>query len=338
MINSYNIKTIRGKITLIINFYKQLINRHFCFIFNTLVLIFYPIISYFNKFFRKKMFLFSTINGKSYEELMSYSNFVEISDIEIMIELSVIHKSNQIYLSKLKKFLADTQEEGEYIREVIQQNNYFVVLINIKKLFALYDEIFPYQIVRNDLTNESISKIFMSIDICMQYFFNLNKDDYLLKSLGLNLNYIDADMNNLEIWKQYSDIIEKRRTKKLKNQLKNIFDLPQLDNNPSVTCHYNISDYYDPEDYQDGKFSELALTIGRVNYFIYIVPTSISMDLLYFIITNFYFYLQPLNSKELDSLDFDNLKNLNLFILKNIKPLFFPYNKTILENKDKWNY
>jgi hypothetical protein len=97
--------------------------------------------------------------------------------------------------------------------------------------------------VQNDLTNENLGKIFMSIDICMQYFFNLNKDDYLLKSLGLNLNYIDADINNLDIWKQYSNIIEKRRIKKLKNQFKNIFDLQQLDNNPSVTCHYNISDY-----------------------------------------------------------------------------------------------
>lgn len=323
---------------MIISFYKQLINSHFFFILNSLDLIFYPIISYFNKFLKKKMFLFSTLNGKNDEKLIRSSNFVEISDIEIMIELSLINKFNEIYLLKLKKFLSDTQEEGEYIREVIEENNYFVFSINIKKLFTLYNEIFPYQIVQNDLTNENLGKIFMSIDICMQYFFNLNKEEYLIKSLGLNLNYVDADINNLDIWKKYSEIIEKRSTKQLKNEFKNIFELQQLEkmmNNPLVTCNYNISDYYEIDEYQDGKFSELEVTIGFVNYFIYITPATISVDLLYSIISNFYSYLQPVNLNELDLLNFDILRNLNIFILKNIKPLFFPCIKTILDNKDK---
>ena len=323
---------------MIISFYKQLINFHFFFILNNLGLIFYPIILYFNKFFKKKMLLFSTFNGKNYEKLIRSSNFVEISDIEIMIELSLINKFNEIYLSKLKKFLSDTQEEGKYIREVIEENNYFVFLINIKKLFTLYNEIFPYQIVQNDLTNENPEKIFMSIDICMQYFFNLNKEDYLIKSLGLNLNCVDTDINNLDIWKEYSDIIKKRSNRQLKNEFKNIFELQQLDkmmNNPLVTCDYNISDYYEIDEYQDGNFSELELTIGFVNYFIYITPTRISIDLLYCIISNFYSYLQPVNLDELDLLNSDILRNLNIFILKNIKPLFFPCTKIILDNKDK---
>jgi hypothetical protein len=106
-------------------------------------------------------------------------------------------------------------------------------------------------------------------------------------------------------------------------------------NNPLVTCDYNISDYYEIDEYQDGNFSELELTIGFVNYFIYITPTRISIDLLYCIISNFYSYLQPVNLDELDLLNSDILRNLNIFILKNIKPLFFPCTKIILDNKDK---
>jgi hypothetical protein len=90
-----------------------------------------------------------------------------------MVEKSIINQSNQIYLSKLKKFLSDTQQEDEPLRQVIEENNYFVLLININDLFSLYNEIFPDQIVKNDFTNENPLKIFNSIDISLQYFFRV---------------------------------------------------------------------------------------------------------------------------------------------------------------------
>ena len=164
------------------NFYKQLIISYFFVVLKNLILIFSKMISYVNKSFRTKFFLFSSVNDKSFEKFISS---IQISDIQIMVEKSIINESNEIYLSKLKKFLSDTQQEDEPLREVIEENNYFVLLININDLFSLYNEIFPDQIVKNDFTNENPLKIFNSIDISVQYFFQLNKEDYLIKSLRI---------------------------------------------------------------------------------------------------------------------------------------------------------
>lgn len=314
------------------NFYKQLIIFYFFFVLKSLILISYKIISSVNKSFRTKLFLSSSVNDKNFEKFI---NSIQISDIQIMVEKSIINQSNQIYLSKLKKFLSDTQQEDEPLREVIEENNYFVVLININDLFSLYNQIFPDQIVKNDFTNENPLKIFNSIDIAVQYFFQLNKEDYLIKSLGLTLNYFDGKMNNLDIWNQYCDIITERSIKLSKNQFKKSFELEELLNNPLVKCQYSILDYYDDDVYEGNK--ELEIFIGIVDYHLCIKPTKFSIDILYFIIMDLYFYLQPIKLTETNSKSADKLQNLNNFIIKNIKPLFLRYNKTILENKDKWN-
>lgn len=314
------------------NFYRYLIISYFFFVLKNLISIFYRINSSFNKSFRSKMFLFSSIDYKIPEKFI---NSIQISDIQIMIEKSIINRSNQIYLSKLKKFLSDTKQEDEDLREVTEENNYFIFLININDLFSLYNEIFPDKILKNDFTNENVSKIFNSIDIAVQYFFELNKEDYLIKSLGLTLNYFDGKMNNLDIWKKYCDVVTERNIKPLKNQFQNIFELEKLSNNPFVECHYSIFDYYDTADYQDNK--ELEIFIGNIDYNLCIKPTKFSIDILYFIMMDFYFYLQPIELSEINSKNSDQLQELDNFIIKNIKPLFFRYNKIILENKDKWN-
>ena len=314
------------------NFYKQLIISYFFVVLKNLILIFSKMISYVNKSFRTKLFLFSSVNDKSFEKFISS---IQISDIQIMVEKSIVNESNEIYLSKLKKFLSDTQQEDEPLREVIEENNYFVLLININDLFSLYNEIFPDQIVKNDFTNENPLKIFNSIDISVQYFFQLNKEDYLIKSLGLTINYFDGKMNNLDIWNQYCDIVTQRTIKPLKNQGENIFELEEVHNNPLVKCQYSILDYYDDDIYEGNK--ELEIFIGIIDYHLYLKPTKFSIDILYFSIVDLYFYLQPIQLSETSSKNSDKLQDLDNFILKNIKPLFFPYNKMLLENKDKWN-
>lgn len=314
------------------NFYKQLIISYFFFVLKNLILIFSKMISYVNKSFRTKFFLFSSVNDKSFEKFISS---IQISDIQIMVEKSIINESNEIYLSKLKKFLSDTQQEDEPLREVIEENNYFVLLININDLFSLYNEIFPNQIVKNDFTNENPLKIFNSIDISVQYFFQLNKEDYLIKSLGLTINYFDGKMNNLDIWNQYCDIVTQRAIKPLKNQGQNIFELEKVHNNPLVKCQYSILDYYDDDIYEGNK--ELEIFIGIIDYHLCFKPTKFSIDILYFSIVDLYFYLQPTQLSETTSKNSDKLQDLDNFIIKNIEPLFFPYNKILLENKDKWN-
>lgn len=314
------------------NFYKQLIISYFFFVLKSLILISYQIISSVNKSFRTKLFLSSSVNDKSFEKFI---NSIQISDIQMMVEKSIINQSNQVYLSKLKKFLSDTQQEDEPLREVIEENNYFVVLININDLFSLYNQVFPDQIVKNDFTNENPLKIFNSIDIAVQYFFQLNKEDYLIKSLGLTLNYFDGKMNNLNIWNEYCDIITERSIKPSKNQSEKSFELEELLNNPLVKCQYSILDYYDDDVYEGNK--ELEIFIGIVDYHLCIKPTKFSIDILYFIIMDLYFYLQPIKLSETNSKSVDKLQDLDNFIIKNIKPLFLRYNKVILENKDKWN-
>lgn len=314
------------------NFYKQLIISYFFFVLKNLILIFSKMISYVNKSFRTKLFLFSSVNDKSFEKFISS---IQISDIQIMVEKSIVNESNEIYLSKLKKFLSDTQQEDEPLREVIEENNYFVLLININDLFSLYNEIFPNQIVKNDFTNENPLKIFNSIDISVQYFFQLNKEDYLIKSLGLTINYFDGKMDNLDIWNQYCDIVTQRAIKPLKNQGQNIFELEKVHNNPLVKCQYSILDYYDDDIYEGNK--ELEIFIGIIDYHLYLKPTKFSIDILYFSIVDLYFYLQPIQLSETTSKNSDKLQDLDNFIIKNIKPLFFQYNKMIFENKDKWN-
>lgn len=314
------------------NFYKQLIISYFFFVLKNLILIFSKMISYVNKSFRTKMFLFSSVNDKSFEKFISS---IQISDIQIMVEKSIINESNEIYLSKLKKFLSDTQQEDEPLREVIEENNYFVLLININDLFSLYNEIFPDQIVKNDFTNENPLKIFNSIDISVQYFFQLNKEDYLIKSLGLTINYFDGKMDNLDIWNQYCDIVTQRTIKPLKNQCENIFELEEVDNNPLVKCQYSILDYYDDDIYEGNK--ELEIFIGIIDYHLCLKSTKFSIDILYFGIVDLYFYLQPIQLSETTSKNSEKLQTLDNFIIKNIKPLFFRYNKMLLENKDKWN-
>jgi hypothetical protein len=314
------------------NFYKQLIISYFFFVLKNLILISYQIISSVNKSFRTKLFLSSSVNDKNFEKFI---NSIQISDIEMMVEKSIINQSNQIYLSKLKKFLSDTQQEDEPLREVIEENNYFVVLININDLFSLYNQIFPDQIVKNDFTNENPLKIFNSIDIAVQYFFQLNKEDYLIKSLGLTLNYFDEKMNNLNIWNEYCDIITERSIKPSKNQFEKSFELEELLNNPLVKCQYSILDYYDDDVYEGNK--ELEIFIGIIDYHLCIKPTKFSTDILYFIIMDLYFYLQPIKLSETNSKSVNKLQDLDNFIIKNIKPLFLRYNKVILENKDKWN-
>jgi len=313
------------------NFYKQLIISYFFVVLKNLILIFSKMISYVNKSFRTKFLLFSSVNDKSFEKFIS---FIQISDIQIMVEKSIINESNEIYLSKLKKFLLDTQQEDEPLREVIEENNYFVLLININDLFSLYNEIFPDQIVKNDFTNENPLKIFNSIDISVQYFFQLNKEDYLIKSLGLTINYFDGKMNNLDIWNQYCDIVTQRTIKPLKNQGENIFELEEVHNNPLVKCQYSILDYYDDDIYEGNK--ELEIFIGIIDYHLCLKPTKFSIDILYFSIVDLYFYLQPIQLSETTSKNSEKLQDLDNFIIKNIKPLFFPYNKMLLENKEKW--
>jgi len=228
------------------NFYKQLIISYFFFVLKNLILIFSKMISYVNKSFRTKFFLFSSVNDKS-----------------------------------------------------------------------------------NPL------KIFNSIDISVQYFFQLNKEDYLIKSLGLTINYFDGKMNNLDIWNQYCDIVTQRTIKPLKNQGEKIFELEEVHNNPLVKCQYSILDYYDDDIYEGNK--ELEIFIGIIDYHLCLKPTKFSIDILYFSIVDLYFYLQPIQLSETSSKNSDKLQDLDNFILKNIKPLFFPYNKMLLENKDKWN-
>lgn len=314
------------------NFYKQSIISYFFFVSKNLILTFSRIISYVNKFFRTKFFLFSSVNDKSFEK---FTNSLQISDIQVMVEKSIINQSNQIYLSKLEKFLSDTQQEDEPLREVIEENNYFVLLININDLFSLYNERFPDQIVKNDFTNEDPLKIFNSIDITVQYFFQLNKEDYLIKSLGLTLNYFDGKMNNLEIWNEYCDIVTERSIKPLKNQFENSFELEELRTNPLIKCQYSILDYYDDDAYQGNM--ELEIFIGIIEYHLCLKPTKFSIDILYFIIMDLYFYLEPIQLRETNSKSSNKLQDLDNFIIKNIKPLFFQYNKMIFENKDKWN-
>ena len=314
------------------NFYKQLMISYFFFVLKNLILISYKIISSVNKSFRTKLFFSSSVGDENFEKFI---NSIQISDIQMMVEKSIINQSNQIYLSKLKKFLSDTQQEDEPLREVIEDNNYFVVLININDLFSLYNQVFPDQIVKNDFTNENPLKIFNSIDIAVQYFFQLNKEDYLIKSVGLTLNYFDGKMNNLDIWNRYCDIITERSIQPLKNQFENSFELEELLNNPLVKCQYSILDYYDDDVYEGNQ--ELEIFIGIVDYNLYIKPTKFSIDILYFIIMDLYFYLQPIKLSETNSKSGDKLEDLNNFIIKNIKPLFLQYNKMILENKDKLN-
>jgi hypothetical protein len=163
----------------------------------------------------------------------------------------------------------------------------------------------------------------------------LNKEDYLIKSLGLTINYFDGKMNNLDIWNQYCDIVTQRTIKPLKNQGENIFELEEVHNNPLVKCQYSILDYYDDDIYEGNK--ELEIFIGIIDYHLCLKPTKFSIDILYFSIVDLYFYLQPIQLNETTSKNSDKLQDLDNFIIKNIKPLFFPYNKMLLENKDRWN-
>lgn len=314
------------------NFYTQPIISYFFFVLKNLILTFSRILSSVNKSFRPKLLLFSSLNDKNFEKL---TNSIQISDIEIMVEKSIINESNQIYLSKLEKFLSDTQQEDESLREVIEENNYFVLLININDLFSFYNEIFPDQIVKNDFTNENPLKIFNSIDIAVQYFFQLNKEDYLIKSLGLTANYFEGKMNDVDIWKEYCDLVTDRSIKPLKNRFENRFELKEFRNNPLIKCQYSILDYYDDDVYPGNMESEIF--IGTISYHLYIKPTKFSIDILYFIIMDFYFYLQPLQLSQTNGESSKQLQDLEDFIIKNIEPLFFQYNKMILKNKDKWN-
>ena len=88
------------------NFYKQLIISYFFFILKNLILIFSKMISYVNKSFRTKLFLFSSVNDKSFEKFISS---IQISDIQIMVEKSIVNESNEIYLSKLNVYLIRLQ-------------------------------------------------------------------------------------------------------------------------------------------------------------------------------------------------------------------------------------
>lgn len=313
----------------------QLLIPYFFSLFKNLISISYKIVSNFNKFFRTKLVLFSAFNDITSEKFI---NSIQLSDIEIMVEKSIVNQSNQVYLSKLKKFLSDTQQGDQPLRQVTEANNYFIFRININHLFSLYNKIFPDQIVKNDFTNENASKIFNSIDVSLQYFFELNKEDYLIKSLSLTLNCFDGKMNNLDIWNQYFDIVTKRSIKPLKKELENFFKLEELISNPLIECHYSIFDYYDSDDYQDNK--ELEILNGNIDYHLRIKPTKFSLDILDFIIMDLYFYLQPIKLTEINNKNSYELQNLDNFIIKNIKPLFFRYNKMILENlenKDKSN-
>ena len=56
------------------NFYKQLIISYFFVVLKNLILIFSKMISYVNKSFRTKFFLFSSVNDKSFEKFISLSN------------------------------------------------------------------------------------------------------------------------------------------------------------------------------------------------------------------------------------------------------------------------
>ena len=78
------------------NFYKQLIISYFFVVLKNLILIFSKMISYVNKSFRTKFFLFSSVNDKSFEKFISS---IQISDIQIMVEKSIINESNEIYLN-----------------------------------------------------------------------------------------------------------------------------------------------------------------------------------------------------------------------------------------------
>ena len=74
------------------NFYKQLIISYFFVVLKNLILIFSKMISYVNKSFRTKFFLFSSVNDKSFEKFISS---IQISDIQIMVEKSIINESNE---------------------------------------------------------------------------------------------------------------------------------------------------------------------------------------------------------------------------------------------------
>jgi hypothetical protein len=288
-----------------------MISKTFFSIVKILIKKYYGMIFYFNTFFRLKRFLSPIFNSKHFDPLIIYTNYLEFSYLEILIEKSIINQSNEIYRNKLEKFLIDVKEsEVDNFEQLTEKDNYFVLTINVKNMFSLYNEAFNNQIVRNDLTNLTISKVFMSLDICLQYYFGLSKKDYFIKSLGLNLNYLDCDKDK-SLWNNYVKVIRKRIEKKL----------DELSNNPNILFNIEMYDYY------DGNGNTIPLEVNGIiaNYYLYNLPFEFSIESLHYSIMNFYSYLQPLDITEKHDLDFHSFQNLNNFIQNNIKPLFFPY-------------
>jgi len=244
---------------------------------------------------------------KTYGELPTFTNFLELSYLQIIVEKSLINESNELFRHKLKKFLFETQDdEDENIEQLIEENNRFIIKINVAKMMTLYTDIINESVVTNNFTNTSVPTVFMSVDVCLQYYFGLNINDYLLQSIGLNLHYMHSKID-IDIVSTYVTLVTNRNMMNTRNPY-------SID--PEVLFDLDLFDYQ-IEDEQYCAVKCLLITYHNNS-----IGPKFSVETLYGSIFDFYSYLKPIQLSELPPWDSHMLPILNKFVSKNITPFF----------------
>ena len=244
---------------------------------------------------------------KTYGELPDFTNFLEIAYLQIIVEKSLVNDSNELFRHKLKKFLLETQDEDdENIEQLIEENNHFIIKINVAKMLSLYNDILNESVVTNNFTNTSVPTVFMSVDVCLQYYFGLGINDYLLQSIGLNLHYMHLK-TDIDVVSTYVTLVTNRNMMNTRNPY-------TID--PEVVFDLDLFDYQ----IQDEEYCAVKCLL--ITYHNNSIGPKFSVETLYGSIFDFYSYLKPIQISELPPWDTNMLPILNKFVSKNITPFF----------------
>jgi len=244
---------------------------------------------------------------KTYGELPNFTNFLELSYLQIIVEKSLINDSNELFRHRLKKFLFETQDdEDEHIEQLIEENNRFIIKINVAKMMTLYTDIINESVVTNNFTNTSVPTVFMSVDVCLQYYFGLSINNYLLQSIGFNLHYMHSKID-IDIVSTYVTLVTNRNMMNSRNPY-------TID--PEVVFDLDLFDYQ----IEDEEYCGVNCLL--ITYHNNMIGPHFSVETLYGSIFDFYSYLKPIQLTELPPWDSHMLPILNKFVSKNVTPFF----------------
>jgi len=262
--------------------------------------------------------------------------------IEITVTKSILESSNQVFIKLFQDFLRklatlpknkNIKPKANLDQMVLEEifdttpglsdiDDYFFLKINVKNMFDFYNRQFGETILTNSYTNESIPLVLKSIDIALQYFLGLNRKDYLVRSIGLNLVFLGSGENgfysNGFLWLSYFMVIENRMKTESDSIVTDNFFAIRNDDSSLLISSYDFDNPYPDDTFLDG--TSIYFSIDNIQ-------NELSFDLLKYPRNLFYSYLQPIE-KEREKISYlyneEMSEFLNDFIYMYIIHIFNP--------------